>query len=105
MGISVSDPYSFPYHLYRLGFISIYIFFYIGIYIAEDMARYTDDDSWIYKLSKEDLIAELEIRGLPGAGSLPVLQARLTKFEREKEDQNKTLDPVEENSEGSKFSD
>ena len=69
------------------------------------MARYTDDDSWIYKLSKEDLIAELEIRGLPGAGSLPVLQARLTKFEREKEDQNKTLDPVEENSEGSKFSD
>ena len=56
-------------------------------------------------MSKEDLIAELEIRGLPGTGSLPVLQARLTKFEREKEDQNKTLDQVEENSEGSKFSD
>ena len=35
------------------------------------MAKLTGDDSWIYKLGKDDLIAEFEIRGLPGNGSLP----------------------------------
>ena len=69
------------------------------------MANYTGEDSWIYKQSKKDLIAELEIRGLPGTGSLPVLWAWLTKFEREKEDQNETLDQVEENSELFRLSD
>ena len=69
------------------------------------MAKFAGDDSWIYKLGKDDLIAELEIRGLPGTGSLPVLRVRLMKFEREKNDENKTLDPVEETSEGSKISD
>ena len=67
------------------------------------MAKFTGDDSWIYKLGKDDLIAELEIRGLSETGSLPVLRARLMKFEREKNDENKTLDPVVENSEGSKL--
>ena len=69
------------------------------------MARFTGNDSQTYKLGKDDLIAELEIRGSPGTGSLPVLRARLMKFEREKNDENKTLDPVEENSEESKLSD
>ena len=69
------------------------------------MAKFTGDDTWIYELGKDDLIAELEIRGLPGTGSLSALRARLTKFEREKNDENKTLDPVEETSEGSKMSD
>ena len=54
------------------------------------MAKFTGDDSWIYNLGMDDLIAELEIRGLPETGSLLVLWARFMKFEREKNDENKT---------------